>query len=218
ALQRNDDADRAKSQFAEDVSIPEKFRASLKDYHRSGYDRGHLVPAADAKITQQAMDETFILTNITPQVGKGFNRDCAYACSTFAEVYVFTGPLYLPDPVTKEVRYKTIGNGDPSSLVAVPTHFYKVILAVGGRGEPQAIGGFVVPNAPIQDGARLDAFAVDVDYIERASGLEFFDRLDKKRIAHLCKKVKCVAMPTRHHIKQLEAAAAVKSLPEMSRI
>lgn len=71
-------------QFVEDVAIPEKFRARLRDYFRSGYDRGHQVPffysfsfcwkltgkvpAADAKISQQAMDETFYLTNICPQV------------------------------------------------------------------------------------------------------------------------------------------------------
>jgi hypothetical protein len=34
------------------------------------------VPAADAKISQQAMNETFYLTNIAPQVGDGFNRHC----------------------------------------------------------------------------------------------------------------------------------------------
>lgn len=35
-----------------------------------------MVPAADAKISQQAMDETFYLSNIAPQVGDGFNRHC----------------------------------------------------------------------------------------------------------------------------------------------
>jgi hypothetical protein len=43
---------------------------------KSGYDRGHMVPAADAKISQQAMDETFYLSNVAPQVGDGFNRHC----------------------------------------------------------------------------------------------------------------------------------------------
>lgn len=37
------------------------------------------VPAADAKISQDAMDETFFLTNIAPQVGEGFNRHCECA-------------------------------------------------------------------------------------------------------------------------------------------
>jgi len=36
------------------------------------------VPAADAKLSQEAMNETFYLTNICPQVGDGFNRDCIF--------------------------------------------------------------------------------------------------------------------------------------------
>lgn len=88
----------------EDERIPEKFRAKMSDYFKSGYDRGHMVAAADAKFSQQAMNETFFLTNVAPQVGEGFNRD--YWAHTedfvrrlterFADVYVFTVPLYLP--------------------------------------------------------------------------------------------------------------------------
>ena len=71
-----DTGDRSKSSFVEDESIPTTFRAKLQDYFRSGYDRGHMVPAADAKSSQEAMDETFLLSNIAPQVGVGFNRHC----------------------------------------------------------------------------------------------------------------------------------------------
>ncbi|KAL7008942.1 nuclease [Cystobasidiomycetes sp. EMM_F5] len=44
--------DRSNSTFREDVDIPAPFRATLEDYFRSGYDRGHMVPAADAKRSQ----------------------------------------------------------------------------------------------------------------------------------------------------------------------
>lgn len=56
--------------------MPDLYKAKLSDYLRSGYDRGHMVPAADCKNSQSAMDETFFLSNIAPQIGDGFNRDC----------------------------------------------------------------------------------------------------------------------------------------------
>lgn len=66
--------DRQMARFVEDDAVPEMFRARLLDYFKSGYDRGHMVPAADAKQSQAAMAETFLLSNIAPQVGEGFNR------------------------------------------------------------------------------------------------------------------------------------------------
>lgn len=77
-LKRGDDVDRQKSTFKEDDTVPPQFRAKLADYFRSGFDRGHMVPAADVKNSQTSMNETFYLTNISPQVGEGFNRDCEY--------------------------------------------------------------------------------------------------------------------------------------------
>ncbi|MFA6845255.1 MAG: DNA/RNA non-specific endonuclease, partial [Sphaerochaetaceae bacterium] len=47
--------------------------ASLDDYRSSGYDRGHLIPAADQKWSAQAMDDSFYLSNMSPQTG-AFNR------------------------------------------------------------------------------------------------------------------------------------------------
>ena len=76
SLKQGEGVDRSKSVFKEDPAIPNKFRAKLTDYFRSGYDRGHMAPAADIKNSQDALSETFYLTNIAPQVGPGFNRAC----------------------------------------------------------------------------------------------------------------------------------------------
>ena len=78
SLKVGENVDRDKSSFKEDTDIPEIFRALLADYSKSGYDRGHMAPAADAVSTQDAMDETFLLTNMSPQVGNGFNRHCKF--------------------------------------------------------------------------------------------------------------------------------------------
>jgi endonuclease G, mitochondrial len=66
---------RRRSDFVEDAETPASFRPKLSDYRGSGYDRGHLAAAAGHKDSQRAMDETFELINVSPQVGDGFNRD-----------------------------------------------------------------------------------------------------------------------------------------------
>ncbi|KAE8144539.1 hypothetical protein BDV25DRAFT_166618 [Aspergillus avenaceus] len=195
-------ADRKHSTFFEDTSIPAAFRAKLSDYFRSGYDRGHQVPAADAKWSQEAMDATFALTNMCPQVGEGFNRDYwahfedfgRNLTKKYSSVRIVTGPLYLPhrDADGKwRVSYEVIGN--PPN-VAVPTHFYKVIYAEEGPASPAgkvALGAFVLPNARIPNDKKLAEFEVPVEVVERSSGLEFVSKLEAGRRKRLCQEVKC---------------------------
>lgn len=195
------DGDRKHSAFLEDDAVPAKFRAQLKDYFRSGYDRGHQVPAADAKWSQRAMDDTFYLSNMCPQVGEGFNRDywahfedfCRRLTVQYPSVRIVTGPLYLPrkDPADNKwyVKYEMIGS--PPS-VAVPTHFYKVIFAEDGKtGGNVSIGAFVLPNAPIPNDKPITDFEVPVEAVERASGLEFATKLPVQRRKRLCADTTC---------------------------
>ncbi|KAI0818803.1 hypothetical protein BC629DRAFT_1588131 [Irpex lacteus] len=197
--------DRSRSTFIEDEAIPPQFRSKLSDYLRSGYDRGHMVPAADAKSSQAAMDETFLLTNIAPQVGAGFNRHywaytedwCRRLTNSFSDVYVFTVPLYLPklDNEGKwRVHYEVIGSPPNTS---VPTHFAKVVLTTrpSSPSTPHipeiSTGAFVLPNAEIPDQAPLENFVMPVEAVEKAAGLTFFSDEVKKASKHICKTTKC---------------------------
>ena len=187
------------------------FRAKLKDYFRSGFDRGHQVPAADAKWSQQAMDDTFLLSNMCPQVGDGFNRDywahfedfCRRLTGRYPSVRIVTGPLYLPkrDPDGKwRVSYEVIGS--PPN-VAVPTHFYKVIFAEDGvPGGKVALGAFVLPNAVIANNKPLTDFEVPVEVVERASGLEFATKLDQSRRKRLCVEHNCALVVKEYKDRQ----------------
>jgi endonuclease G, mitochondrial len=196
-------ASRRHSVFYEDLSVPPIFRAKLSDYFRSGYDRGHQVPAADAKWSQEAMNSTFVLSNMCPQVGEGFNRDywahfedfCRNLAKRYPSVRVVTGPLYLPRQDSRDgkwrVSYEVIGN--PPN-VAVPTHFYKIIYAEEAARSPigsVAIGAFVLPNAEIPNHKSLRDFEVPLEAVERASGLLFADKLPVERRRRLCREVQC---------------------------
>ncbi|KAI9679614.1 MAG: nuclease [Trizodia sp. TS-e1964] len=210
-------ADRKFSLFAEDESIPEKFRGKLKDYFRSGYDRGHQVPAADAQWSQAAMDDTFFLSNMCPQVGNGFNRDywshledfCRRLTRHYPSVRIVTGPLYLPrrDPVDNKwrVSYEVVGN--PPN-VAVPTHFFKVIFGEDGReGGGVALGAFVLPNAVIASDKPLSDFEVPLEAVERASGLEFAAKLPAERRRRLCEEVRCSVIVREYNDRRKELGA-----------
>ncbi|KIY43689.1 DNA/RNA non-specific endonuclease [Fistulina hepatica ATCC 64428] len=197
--------ERGKSAFVEDPAIPMMFRARLSDYVKSGYDRGHMVPAADAKQSQEAMNETFLLSNIAPQAGEGFNRHywayvedwCRRLTSSFSDVYVFTVPLYLPR-LEKDGKWRVTHEviGSPPNI-SVPTHFAKVVLT-SRPSSPEtpnipevSTGAFVLPNAPIPDEALLEQFVVPVETVEKAAGLAFFSETIKKASKHICQTAKC---------------------------
>ena len=59
---------REKCNFKEDESVHPFFRASNTDYKGSGYDRGHLAAASNHRHSQKAMEQTFLLCNVAPQV------------------------------------------------------------------------------------------------------------------------------------------------------
>lgn len=222
SLRKNGDSngDRRRSVFKEDESVPEMFRARLRDYFRSGYDRGHQAPAANAKFSQDAMDETFYLTNMCPQVGEGFNRDywahfedfVRRLTGRFSSVRIVTGPLFLPrkDPVDGKfkVSYEVIGN---PPTVAVPTHFFKLVVAESVNSDNIAVGAFVMPNDVISNDIKLTEFQVPVEALEQSSGLQFLQKVPPSQRLDLCKQVECKVI-VREFAKAIEAPKKL-SLP-----
>ncbi|KAI7792929.1 nuclease EXOG, mitochondrial-like isoform X1 [Triplophysa rosa] len=195
-------ADRKHCRFKPDPNIPELFTARNEDYLRSGWSRGHMAPAGDNKISEQAMAETFYLSNIVPQNyenNAGFwNRlemFCRDLTQKFGDVWVVSGPLMLPrvdENGRKTVSYQLIGEDN----VAVPTHLYKVVLVQRDSSEDsRALGAFVVPNSPIGFDRHLTEFQVSLSDLERMSGLTFFPKVEKaEELKSLCEVDSCQLM------------------------
>lgn len=188
SLLYNPSVDRSKCEFRPDSSIHKYFQSENTDYKGSGYDRGHLAAAGNHRKTQNSVDQTFLLTNMSPQVGKGFNRDKWNDLERYARkvakkslnTYILTGPLYLPykaEDGNNYVRYKVIG----ANNVAVPTHFFKVILAETSPGNFE-MECFVLPNQVIPDSTELSTFYVPLEMIERSGGFLIFDKLPKDKL------------------------------------
>jgi endonuclease G, mitochondrial len=166
---------------AEPSPRPSRFRADNRlqqrgaedtDYRHSGYARGHLAPAADFAWSPDALRATYVLSNVVPQlqcVNAGawafVERTVRALAAASDSIYVFSGPLFQ-DPALE-----VIGAG----RVAVPSHFYKVVLAVhGGRKRMLAA---IVPNHKLPRHAFATVFT-SVDEVERHTGLDFFHALD----------------------------------------
>jgi endonuclease G len=143
--------------------------ATDADYKQSGFDRGHLAPAADMAWSEKAMQESFYYSNMSPQV-PSFNRgiwkkleeQVRYWAMQFDEVYVTTGPV-----LTSGLPY--IGG----NKVTVPDFYYKALLVYGNKGK-QAIG-FILPNQATQE--PISSFVVTIDSLENLTGINFFTAL-----------------------------------------
>ncbi len=149
-------------------------KAYPTDYTNSGYDRGHMAPAADMKWSHQAMVESFYMTNVCPQnrnLNRGDWKDLEELERSWATKYgcvsIAAGPIYY-----KERTPQRIGG----NKVAVPDAFFKVLL-VGYPKTPKAYA-FVFEN---KAGSHpLTYYQLTVDELEKRTRMDFFSALPDK--------------------------------------
>ena len=141
--------------------------AQLSDYKGSGYDRGHLAPAADMKYNSVAMSESFYMSNMSPQ-NPSFNRGIWKRLESLVrgwgerfEIYVSTAGVLGSD------NLGAIGK----NRVSVPYEYYKVIYAP----DKNIMIGFLLSNT--KQSGSLSSYTVSVDKIESLTGIDFFSEL-----------------------------------------
>lgn len=191
-LKHDSEADRDYSKFSEDLAIHEYFRSKNIDFMHTGFDRGHMAAAANHKFDQNSLDQTFALSNITPQVpqlNRGLwerlERYVRYRANRAKNLWVVSGPLYLPLKARDDnlyVTYRVLGNNH----VSVPTHFFKVFLEET-KDDKLVMEAFLMPNDPklVGDAKSIDEFRVSInrlDTIERASGTILFDQVPRDKV------------------------------------
>ncbi len=168
---------RERSRFEEDRSLPDGFRrVQYYDYSGSGYDRGHMVPAADRFADERLMEETFLMTNIVPQTGDlnqfPWNKLESYARGIARggnDVYTIAG-------VYGE-------NGRLRGKVTIPTNCWKVIVVLPRRtatiNERTRIIAVDMPNIDGIENVPWDTYKTTVRAIEQRTGLDLFSVLPK---------------------------------------
>ena len=154
-----------KSSFKSDKLIITK-SAALSDYKYSGYDRGHLVPAGDMKLSKVSMIESFLMSNISPQK-KDFNgrewlrlEKHVRSLAKKNEIYVTTGGVLKPS-------LKKIGK---EKNISVPELFYKIIY----DAKNEKMFAYLMPNKKLES---IEKYLVTVDSIEVLTGIDFYPQL-----------------------------------------
>ena len=155
--------------FAKDPDIESDFSLP-QDYAASGYDRGHLAPAADMRWSRKSLMESFFMSNMSPQK-PAFNRGIWSTLEQWVRdtavletnIVIVTGPIVCSNDLAN-----TIGR----RKVVVPSAYYKVIY---DETPPVKMIAFLLPN----EGSSLaiSNFVVTVDSVENATGLDFFPLL-----------------------------------------
>ena len=158
--------------FKPDPMVPQYATATTEDYKYSGYDRGHMAPAADMKWDEQVMKESFYLSNICPQnpnlnggVWKDLEEQVRDLATIKGKIFVVCGPI-VNDAST------TLGVNE----VVVPQAFFKVLLQEE-NGVVNTIG-FVYEN--ISGRRPMSTYAMTVDEVEELTNIDFFPSLPDK--------------------------------------
>lgn len=140
------------------------------DYSNSGYDRGHLCPAADQKWSSTAMVDCFSLGNMAPQdhaLNTGAWKTLENKERIWAErdsaILIVAGPIY-----TDSDRDRIGGGG-----VRVPGAFFKILIAPY-LDKPRGIA-FVYPNMSAP--GNMENYVMTIREVEKLTGMDFFYNL-----------------------------------------
>ena len=168
--------------FAPDPVLDKGRRAELSDYRGSGFDRGHQAPSADQTVDPTLQEETYYLSNMCPQYGElnqkiwqKLEEQVRHLAVESGTVYVVTGPMFYdeaednPKQADGYVEHQVIGDG-----VAVPTHFYKMVLWKNKQGEWQGTA-FVMKNQKMAFPKPYDfsKYIYPIRWVEERTGLDF---------------------------------------------
>jgi len=173
---------RRKDDFRADLALPARFyRVAESDYLHSGYDRGHLCPSADRLRSPADNSQTFLFTNIQPQLHElnagPWERLESHARQRVeggAMLFVVAGGLF-------SAPFPTIGNG-----VAVPAANFKIIVILSpGQGLSDVnadtrVLAVIMPNQRGVGEREWTEYLTSVDAIERASGYDFLTAVPER--------------------------------------
>lgn len=159
--------------FLLDPQLPERHAVRESSYRGTGYTRGHMCPAGDQKWSEDAMHDSFYMSNMCPQT-RELNKDWwdmlerkeREWARREGSVYIACGPIYEPGRKVKPLR--------KGFFIGIPHKFFKVILSTS-KGREKAIG-FIYRNDASEQ--LMEDTMCSIDEVERLTGYDFFAPLE----------------------------------------
>lgn len=161
--------------FQPDPSLSVGERTELSDFKGSGYDRGHLCASADRLNSKDCNEQTFYLSNMSPQIGRFNQQDWVDLeglvqnwgrSSTFRDtLYVVKGGTIRDDQIMTYTK----------SGIPVPKYYFMALMCKKS-GTYKAIG-FWVEHKSYGGNPDVSSWAVSIDDLEQKTGIDFFCNL-----------------------------------------
>ena len=174
--------------FRPDSSLPQNwYEANPRDYLDTGFDRGHLCPSDDRDGDLEDNQETFFMTNMTPQA-PDHNRGIWKTLEDYGriliqqgnEVYIMAGPIGQGGTGANGFA-NTIGR---NNNIIVPASLWKIIVVLPiGKNDLQRINEntrIIAVNIPNQNSVGADSwkkYRVSVDELEILTGFDFLSNV-----------------------------------------
>ncbi len=166
--------------FIEDTDIPEIYRTTYNNYRGSGYTRGHIVASADRWNSQEANRQTFLYSNMQPQLydfNGGIWANMEMKIRTW-NTDAFRDTLYVCKGGTIDHSSDIIET--TSTGLLVPKYFFMAILCKNSstvNGGYKAIGFYIEHRDDYIDEKDLTPYIVSIDQLEQLTGIDFFCNL-----------------------------------------
>ena len=169
--------------YKPDPELPSQYAAKHNDYTNSGYTRGHLCASSDRQYSKEANQQTFYMSNISPQSGNGFNQSGSAWNTGEDKVQAWGYNISRSTDTLYVVKGGTIGEGMIKGYIkneiAIPKYFFMAVLFRSGDNY-KAIG-FYMPHENLKDDPdKKDPkkYLMSIDALEQKTGIDFFHNPD----------------------------------------
>lgn len=168
--------------YKPDPELPSQYAAKHNDYTNSGYTRGHLCASSDRQYSKEVNQQTFYMSNISPQSGNGFNQSGSAWNTGEDKVQAWGYNISRSTDTLYVVKGGTIGEGMIKGYIkneiAIPKYFFMAVLFRSGDNY-KAIG-FYMPHENLKDDPdKKDPkkYLMSIDALEQETGIDFFHNL-----------------------------------------